>query len=100
MDRFRYAIAELAVAIEYANLATAFFSEANFKSLRTWTSDPRCPIELRAGLDSAGRIVLSVPGGSQFRRTIPHFLTDPVPILPDIIERELVCSPKSRKCTF
>jgi hypothetical protein len=85
--RLEYAFAELVRAVEFCRRAVTFFSEPNFASLQAWTMDPRCPIELRAGIDTAGRLTVSVPGGKIFRLEMRPSLTDPIPILPEIIAR-------------
>jgi hypothetical protein len=81
-DRFRHAEEELANAIGFVQRATTFFSKPNFASLRAWTTDSHCPLQFRAGIDTAGRLTASVPGkAGMFHCEMRACLTDPIPTL-------------------
>lgn len=83
-ERFLHSVRELTEAVDFVRHATSFLSKENFSSLQDWTKHPRCPLPLRAGLDSLGRLNISSTGKAHFRCEMRSCITDPIPTLPKI----------------
>jgi hypothetical protein len=76
------AVENLLKARALVSEAKSFLHQENIRSLGRWAAHEECPEDLRAGIDSAGRIVIAIPGGGQFVCEMRSCIMDPLPTLP------------------